>query len=131
MQTLKTGALWLLLAALLAGGCASVQPISDADRRKVASVTINPNVSKPQEMSYLGPGGSAGLMFGALGAIIAAPALESSRRSFQDYVVKNGISIERIVLEEVEAAMRRSGRLPLTSSPEPRGAVIHVCILQY
>jgi len=126
---LRQAAIWLTVAAL--AGCASVQPISDADRKKVSSVTINPNVSKPQEMSYLGPGGTAGLMFGIIGAVIAAPALEASRKSFHDYVIKNGISIERIVLEEVEAAMRRSGKFPLAAAPEAGGAVMHVSILQY
>ena len=123
----------LVLVFLIAvlSGCASVQPISDADRKKVTSVTINPNVTKAPDMYYLGPGGTAGLMFGIVGAIIAAPMLEQSRKSFQEYTEKNNISIERIVLEEVEGALRRAGKMPFAARPEPGAAVLHVAIPQW
>ena len=55
-----------VLAALSFAGCAAVQPISDAERGKIASVTINATVTKPPAASYLGSMG--GLMFGAAGA---------------------------------------------------------------
>ena len=120
-----------LLALLALGGCASVQPISDADRKAITSVTINPSVTKAPDIYYFGPGMTAGLMFGAVGAIIAAPAMERSRKSFQEYTDKHGISLERIVLEEVEGALRRAGRMPLAAQPGPGAAVLHVAIPQW
>jgi len=120
----------VVLLSLLAG-CASVQPISDANRKKVASVSIHPDVAKPPQMYYLGPGGSVGLMFGAIGGALAAGSIEESRKSFQTYVEKHGISIEKIVREEVEAAVRKSGKMPLAEQPQPGGAQLIVSIQQY
>ena len=121
----------LALLALVLAGCASVQPIAEADRRNIANVTIDRNVPKPATIFYLGPGGSAGLMFGAIGGALSASSIEESRKSFQAYVDKNGVSIERIVLEEIEAALRRSGKIPLADQPRPGSAAIGVSIVQY
>ena len=119
----------LLVVALY--GCAELQPISDAERKKITSVAISDAVSKPPAMSYLGPGGSAGLMFGAIGGAIAASSIEESRKSFQQFVDRNGISIEKIVLEEVGAAVRRSGKFPVAGRPDPAAAVFNIAIFQY
>ena len=120
----------VLLLAVLAG-CAQVQPISDANRKKITSVAIHPEVAKPPTIFYLGPGGSAGLMFGALGGALAAGSIEDSRKSFQAYVDKHGISIEKIVREEVEAAARKSGRMPLVDKAAPESSSLIVTIQQY
>lgn len=120
-----------IVLILLLSGCAAVQPISDAERRKVSSVTLSEAVAKPPAIYYLGPGGAAGLMFGAIGGALSASSIEESRRSFQTHVDKHGIAIEKIVLEELSGSMQRSGKFPLAARPEPGGAVIHVTILQY
>ena len=122
---------FLLLALLMLGGCASVQPISDADRKAVTSVAISPSVTKAPDMYYLGPGMTAGLMFGAVGALVAAPAMERSRKAFEEYTAKHGISLERIVLEEVEGALRRAGKMPLGAQSGPGAAVLHVAVPQW
>jgi len=129
MHSFRIAIFWLLVLAL--GGCASVQPISDADRKSVTSVTINPGVTKSPDMFYLGPGSSVGLMFGAIGALVAAPSMERSRKSFQEFAEKHNLSLERIVLEEVEGALRRVGRMPLVAQPGPGAAVLHVSIPQW
>ena len=117
--------------ALLLASCAAVQPISDADRRKLAGVTIDAAVAKPPAMFYLGPGGATGLMFGAIGGALSASSIEESRKAFQVYVDKNGISIEKIVLDEVSTALRRSGKFPLADAPQPGSALVTVSIVQY
>jgi hypothetical protein len=121
----------LIPAAVLIGGCAATQTISDQDRKQVSSVTISGGVANPPSMFYLGPGGAAGLMFGAIGGAIASSSIEDSRKAFQAYVDKNGISIEKIVLEEVSMAIRQSGKFPLADKPQDGGAVITVSIVQY
>ena len=115
--------------ALLLVGCVAVQPISDAERRKVSSVVINEQLSKVPTIYYLG--GMGGLMFGAVGAAAGAQSMEDSRKSFQAFVEKSGISIDRIVLEEMTAAIQRSGKFPLAARPEPGGAAIDIFIAQY
>ncbi len=123
----------LMLAVVVAvlAGCASVQPISDADRKAVTAVVINREVAKPPQMYYLGPGGAAGLMFGAIGGALAAGSIEESRKSFEQYVARNGVSIEKIVLEEISAAVRASGKFPLADATRPGTATLIVSIGQY
>jgi len=121
----------ILVAVVLVAGCASTQSISDASRKQISSVTIDPRVSKPPALFYLGPGGATGLMFGAIGGAVAAPSIEESRKAFQAYVDRNGISIEKVVLEEVSAAIRQSGKFLLVAQPQPGGATIVVTIFQY
>jgi hypothetical protein len=116
---------------LALAGCASVQPISDTDRKAVVAVAIAPQVAKPPAMYYLGPGGAAGLMFGAIGGAMAAGSIEESRKSFQQFVDRNGISIEGIVLDEVSAAVKRSRKFPLVDAPQPGAATLLVSIYQY
>ena len=117
------------LLALLLAGCAAVQPISDAERKKITSVSINTAVAKPPAMHFLGSMG--GLMFGAAGAAAGAPSMENDRKAFQAFVEENGISIEKIVFEETTDALRRAGKFPLAAQPEANGAVIHISIVQY
>lgn len=121
----------LLLAALLAGCAPAPQKMSSADRKAIQTVHINGNVAKPPEPFYLGPGGGFGLAFGAIGAIVTEPGRASGRDSLRDFLAKNGIVIERIVLEEVSAALRASGKLQLADRPEPGAATISVAIKQY
>lgn len=121
-----------LLLVLAIAGCASVQqPISDADRNKVSSAFIVPTVAKAPNMFYLGPGGATGLMFGAIGGALSASSIEESRRSFQTFVSRHGISIEEIVLEEIAAAFRQAGRLPLADAASPQAHSMRIEIFQY
>jgi len=118
-----------VLLALLLAGCAAVQPISDVERKKITNVVVSETVTKPPAMSYLGSIG--GLMFGAVGAAATGPTMEDGRKAAQAFVEKNGISIEKIVLEEMTAAIRRSGKFPLADQPKAGGAVINIAIVQY
>jgi len=72
-----------------------------------------------------------GLAFGAIGGALSAGSIEESRKSFQQYVDKNGISVEKIVFEEVSAAIRKSGKFPLVAAPQPGGTVLVIAIVQY
>ena len=121
----------LLLAALIAGCAPAPQKLSSADRRGIQVAHINANIPKPPEPHYLGPGGGAGLMFGALGAIISEPSRQAGRNSFLEFLEKNDIVIERIVREEFSAALRASGKLLLADKPEPGAATINLAIKLY
>ena len=122
----------LLFLAVLASGCAPApQKMSAADRKAIQFVSISSDVPKPPAPYYLGPGGGVGLMFGALGAIVTEPGREKGRTSLLDFVEKNGVSIERIVLEEFDAALRRSGKLLVADKAEPGAATIKITIRQY
>jgi hypothetical protein len=121
----------LLIAALVAGCAPAPQKLSSADRRTIQVAYLNSSIAKPPEPFYLGPGGGAGLMFGALGAIISEPGRQAGRNSFRDFLEQNDIVIERIVMEEFSAALRASGKLLLADKPEPGAATINLAIKLY
>jgi hypothetical protein len=123
----------LLVSLLLAlvSGCASVQPISEADRRQITSVSLSPSIEKAPQIYFVPPGAGAGLMFGAIGGALAAGPIEERRKAFQQFVESRGISIEKIAAEEVGAALRRSNRYPFSDAPRPGGSTLHVAVFQY
>ena len=121
----------VLFAALVAGCAPAPQKLSSADRRTIQLAYVSGKIPKPPEPYYLGPGSGGGLMFGALGAIITEPSRQAGRNSFSDFLEKNDIVIERIVLEEFSAALRASGKLLLADKPEPGAATINLAIKLY
>lgn len=114
-------------------GCASTptQPMANSDKSNVKAVTLSKNVPVPAAMSYLGPGGSTGLVFGAIGGALAAPGIEKERASFQEQAVLSGKSIDAIVYEEALTQIRQSGKFPLRDASEPGSATIYVSVLNY
>lgn len=123
---MKTLALALSICIALAG-CGTTSLVSDPARKSLAAVAIDANVSKPPQMFYLGPGDGGGLMFGAIGGAAAAGPIERSRIAFQGFIEQRGISIEKVVREEVEEALRRSGKLAIGQG----GGTLRIAILQY
>lgn len=124
-------AMAIAVLLFLAGCAGQTQLVSDPERKKVSVVSISPTVAKPANIYYLGPGNAPAFMFGAIGGAIAAPVLERERQQFQSESSKTGVSIQEIVREEVDAAVRKSGKLAVSESPAPGGATMTVSILQY
>jgi hypothetical protein len=124
---------WALLSfVLLLAGCATTQPISSADKQRVGTVYLNSTVPIPPNMYYLGPGSGPAFMFGAVGAIAAAPAMESSRANFQKQTAAaGGATIDRIVLEEVRGRFAESGKFAFSDSQAGAAATLSVTITQY
>lgn len=119
----------LALVAILAG-CAASQKMSDADKAKFKSAAIG-EVTKGQ-VFLLAPGAqNIGLMFGAVGALAVSDKLEDKQKAFADFLEKNGISIEKIVREEVEKALRESGKLALVAPGQADAATLKIAVPQY
>jgi hypothetical protein len=128
----KTATLAMLALTLLLGGCAATQKLSDEDRTKFKSASIDPVVQKAPGVFLLAPSGAnIGLMFGAIGGAAAGGSIEESGKAFSEYLVKNQISIEKIALEEVEAELRASGKLTLAKPGETAPATIKISLPQY
>lgn len=119
--------LFALALSFLLAGCGTTSLVSDPARKSIKAVTIDATVAKPPQMFYLGPGDGGGLMFGAIGGAIASGPIERSRVAFQAFIEQKGISIEKLVREEVEAAVRSSGKLAIA----PGGGTLKITILQY
>ena len=128
----STRFLALLAVAAVLSGCAASQRMSDADKAKFRTATIGETVAEKDKLFLLAPGGqNIGLMFGAIGGLAASGAIEDNQKAFAAFLEKNQISIEKIVREEVEAALRASGKLAIAPAASPEAATVRIAIPQY
>ena len=95
----------------LLGGCATTRNLSDEDRKKISVVRIDRNVLKPTPMTFRGPGTDA--------------------KALQEFAEKNGIFIEKIAFQEIDAAILESGILKVSDSEEATGAIITIAVHVY
>ena len=121
----------LLALLYLLSACATTQTLSDEDRRKISVVRINSNVQKAPALYYLGPGTGILFAFGAIGGAIAAAASVEPGKALQDFAEKNGIFIEQIAFQEIDTALRQSGKLNVSDSGEATAAIVNVLVYQY
>jgi hypothetical protein len=121
----------LVAVALILCGCAATQKLSDEDRGKFKSAQIQGTVEKGQLFLLAPSGANIGLMFGAVGGLAASGAIEDSQKAFAAFLEKNAISVDTIVREEIEAALRASGKLAIVGSAETAPAAIKIALPQY
>ncbi len=126
-----TRAIFLFALLLVLSGCATTQKLSDEDRTRIRAVRINSTVQKAPNMYYLGPGTGIFFAFGAIGGAVAAATSIAPAKALQEFAEKNGIFIEKIAFQEVDAAFRQSGRLKVSDSEEPTDAVVNVIVYHY
>ena len=112
-------------------GCVTTQSISSADKVNVRAVVVDKTVTTPEKMYYLGPGGAAGLVFGAIGGALSASGIEDSRSSFQKEATGSEEAIRTIVAEELVARIRESGKFPVIDSVTPDAKTIHFSVVEY
>ena len=121
----------IIAVALIMCGCATTQQLSNTDRARLSAARISGNVEKGQ-VFLLAPGGAnIGLMFGAVGGLAASGSIEDSRKAFAAFLEKNSLSIEKIVHEEIERAVRESGKLTIAATGESQAPTINISVPQY
>jgi hypothetical protein len=128
LSSMKLGLLALVVAVL--AGCAASQKMTAEDRGKVTSAKFG-QVEKGQLFLLAPSGANIGMMFGAVGGAIAGSKAEDNTKIFSDFLEKNGISVEKIVREEVEAALRASGKLAVAGVGDASAPTLKISILQY
>lgn len=121
----------IITVVLLIGGCATSQQLSDTDRAKFKSAKINASVNKGQLFLLAPSGANIGLMFGLVGGLAAAGPIEDSRQAFSTYLEKNSILVEKLVREEIELALRQSGKLAIVSLEDSALPTINISVPQY
>jgi hypothetical protein len=122
----------LIAVALIMGGCAATQKLSDEDRARFKSAKISATVEKAPQAFLLAPSGAnIGLMFGAIGGVAAAGTIHDAQTAFAAYLDQNSISVETIVREEIEAVLRESGKLAIASAADAAAPVIKIAVPQY
>jgi hypothetical protein len=76
-------------------------------------------------------GANIGLMFGAIGGAAASGSIVESNKAFAAYLESSSISIETIVREELERALRESGRLAIAGAADTAAPQISISVRQY
>ena len=123
--------LLFLAATLVLSGCASTQRLSDTDRARVKAVAIDTKVDKG-EMFLMAPNSAnIGLMFGAVGGLMASGAINDQKTVFKSFVDAHGVSVEAIVRDEFEKALRESGKLAVVVTKGPDVPLISLSVPQY
>ncbi len=121
----------LAAVVIVLGGCAASQQMTAEDKAKYKTASMRGAVEKAPQSFLLAPGGAnIGLMFGAIGGAVTGASMEDSQKAFDAYLVKNNISVENIVREEVEKVLRESGKLALGPAA-PGVAELRVAVPQY
>ena len=114
--------LMALACGLALAGCGATQTLSPQDRTRVSAISIEKEVPKPKQMSYLGPGGAFGLMFGAIGGAVTGAASMPAAEAIREHAEKNNVLIENIVAQEMTAELRRSGKFQIVEGGAGVGA---------
>ena len=129
---------FLVAAGWIAAGCAGpTVKLSDADRARVKAVRISDTVQKPPQMYLMAPSGGGkaammvGMMFGAIGGAIGGAAAEESQNELRAVLEKHSVSIEKIVREELELALRASGKFTLADAGDTSAPVVTIVVQQY
>jgi hypothetical protein len=120
----------LAFVVAIAAGCAASQQMSAEDRAKVKSAKVG-SVEKQQLFLLAPSGANIGMMFGAIGGAVTGAVAEDNTKVFAAFVEKNGISVEKIVREEVEAALRASGKLALVGADDAAAPTLKISVPQY
>lgn len=129
MQQLKTMA--VIAMVLMLSACASTQRLSDADRSTLKTVSVSASVQKGQ-LFLLAPGGAnIGLMFGAVGGLAASGSIDSAQSAFSGFLDTHAVSVDTIVREEFEKALKESGKVAVVAAGSAVAPVISIKIPQY
>ncbi|HEX5357395.1 MAG TPA: hypothetical protein VFW93_14370 [Aquabacterium sp.] len=120
-----------LLLAFVITGCATSQRMSSEDKARIKSTQVSQSVEKGQ-VFLLAPGGAAvGMMFGAVGGAVSGGMVVDAQTAFVNYLNQNNISIEKLVQQEFENALRASGKLSIATSADAGIPTIKLSVPQY
>lgn len=129
MKKLKT--ILVLATVLMLSACASSQRLSEADRAKSKTVAISNTVQKGQLFLLAPSGANIGLMFGAIGGAAAAGSIENQQTVFGNFLQANAVSVDAIVRDEFEKALRASGKMEITTSDNAAVPLLTISVPQY
>jgi hypothetical protein len=85
----------------------------------LASLPVHDDIAIPDKPHFFGSHQGLAGVFGALGGIIASPAVEDSRDKIKLYMEKHGIDIRQIVLAEYRKTAATAPELSLPADGAP------------
>ncbi|WP_445682385.1 hypothetical protein [Radicibacter daui] len=115
-------------ACLILTGCATTPKLNAPN---LGEVRLDPAVTIPDEMHYMGPGSEFGFAFGAIGAAIAYEANRAPGEKFKKFAEANNIHFDQILLDEARKAFEQSGKLNLTDGQGNNTPTLRVKALVY
>lgn len=129
MKKLKT--ILVLAIAVMLSACASSQRLSEADRAKSKTIALEKTVQKGQLFLLAPSGANIGLMFGAIGGAAASSTIESQQTAFGNFLQTNSVSIDAIVRDEFEKALRASGKMEISAADNATVPRLTISVPQY
>lgn len=120
-----------ITCVLIVFGCATSQKMNNEDRAQLHSVRITESV-KEGEVFLLHPGDAKNtLILGAIGGAIGGASITDAQHAFNNFTNKQSIFIGKIVREEIEQALRNSGKLTIADSGNASVPTINIIVPQY
>ncbi|CAC9443892.1 hypothetical protein BSPLISOX_2916 [uncultured Gammaproteobacteria bacterium] len=100
---------FVFLFALFLSGCSSSIQLAQKDSNRIKSISFNQNVKIPDKVFYQGSRQTVGLMFGAIGILIAHSS-ETNDDLIMAHLKKNNINIGKIAIQEFEKQIKHNSR---------------------
>jgi hypothetical protein len=118
---------WLsiLLIAAISSGCATTQNLTVADRQKLKSIAISPDVKKAETMYYSGPENWTPPL------IALFRTSKPIGEDLELQALSNNIHIDQIALEEVTAAFKSAGRVNVEADRGRSANLLSIRIVEY
>lgn len=119
---MKTKMLKLLITSavsiLILSGCAGQNAIrlTDEQRAKIKTVSLDNNVVKPKTAFYQGRAQSVGLAFGVLGALATSGSAQDTGTQLAEFMLKNNIDIGEITNTALAAETKRTNTFLVTNA---------------
>jgi hypothetical protein len=114
----------LLLIGAICSGCATTQNLAAADRQKLKSIAISPDVKKADTMYYSGPENWAP-------GLIPFRTSKPIGEDLELQALSNNIHIDQIALEEVTAAFKSAGKVNVETDRERSVNLLSIRVVQY
>ena len=121
---MKKLTLLIITVSFLISGCASGPPkMAIPESVQITSVSINPQVTIPEEVYYLGPGFGVGMLFGAVGAAVSTAKDIPSKDKIAAYAKQHGIDIGEIMHAAFIETLQKSQKYPVDNNATNRIAL--------
>lgn len=118
---------------LTACGSVSTIPMDEASKSRIHSVSVDPNVEMPEEMSFLGRGEATALMLGGpiIGALIAHNTAATPKTVLAAEMQKYDISLGTIMAEEFAKQASSGSGMAFNVGTAATDAKVHLRINVY
>ena len=121
-----------VIASLLLAACAAPRVgMTDAARSSVHTVSVEPNVTLPEDMYYQGPGQTGMAMLGIVGALASQSTAATPKARMHAVMDEHHISVPEIVAAEFAKQSNAGTTMKFVVGTEPADARVSLNVLMY